>query len=60
MQIIRCTRCNEKLHSRRIKWLELSTKTGCYTDPEIVLLPEEESQGCFPFGLVCARKEQQR
>ncbi len=52
-----CTRCGERLRQSRIKWLELSTKTGRYSDPEVKLLPADESQGAFPFGQACAKTQ---
>lgn len=49
-----CERCGAPLNEGRAVWLEMSTKTGKYTDPVKHPLPEDESQGCFPFGKDCA------
>ena len=49
-----CERCGEKLDPKTAVWLELSTHTGLFTDPEVALLPESESQGGFAFGKSCA------
>lgn len=57
-----CSRCGRELDPNKIKWLELSFKTGKWNNPEIKQLDESESQGCFPFGQACAvaqLKEQQ-
>jgi hypothetical protein len=34
-------------------WLELSFKTGRWY--QLGECPEDESQGCFPFGKACAK-----
>jgi len=47
-----CENCGRELDPRKSVWLELSWKTGKYTDGE---LPEEESQGFFCFGSACAK-----
>jgi hypothetical protein len=53
----RCERCGEQLNPKTAVYLELSTKTGRYTDlDQSGMLPESESQGCFPFGRDCAVK----
>lgn len=52
-----CARCGRELEPGRLVWLELSTKTGRYTDPDRVRIPEDESQGLFPFGKDCAKEE---
>ncbi len=49
----RCNKCNEFLHPDREVWLELDQRTNTYTDDEKV--PEEYSQGWFPFGSACAK-----
>ena len=51
----RCNRCNAVL--KTIKWLEHSTATGFFSDPDIGLLPDDESQGIFPFGVRCAKAQ---
>jgi hypothetical protein len=50
-----CERCGERLDPKKIVWLELSQETGLFTDPDIALLPEKESQGGFTFGKACAK-----
>jgi len=50
-----CTKCEKKLDYEKIVWLELNSHTGVYTLPGMV--PEEESQGVFPFGAACAQKQ---
>jgi hypothetical protein len=49
-----CERCGEKLNPAAMKWLELNMNTGRYSDPEVTPLREDESQGCFTFGVACA------
>lgn len=49
---IYCERCRQLLNPATAVWLELSTRTGLYSDEK---LPEAESQGCFTFGPDCAR-----
>ncbi len=55
----RCTCCDRPLAPRKIVWLELDQRyyaDGCvYHDFGGV--PEERSQGEFPFGPGCARKK---
>jgi len=50
-----CTKCERKLDSKKIVWLELNNENGQYyyhlKDNHI---PENESQGLFPFGRDCA------
>lgn len=48
----RCTCCDRPLRGR-IRYLELDQRTGSYHDLKDV--PEEQSQGWFPFGKDCAR-----
>lgn len=50
----RCTRCEKKLNPNKIEWLELDQRTYTYTHD---FVPEEFSQGGFPFGLACAKIE---
>jgi hypothetical protein len=47
-----CTCCNAKL-SRKLAWLELDQRTNEYHDFGGV--PQDRSQGWFPFGLGCAK-----
>ena len=49
----RCQHCDKELHENRMEWLELSFKTGRWYKPGSC--PEDESQGCFPFGRACAK-----
>jgi hypothetical protein len=56
-QLVFCERCKAKLAEHRngeynIVWLVLDQRTGTYTDKEI---PDEFSQGAFPFGRDCAK-----
>lgn len=52
-----CTRCKEPIKANRVNWLELNNWTNEYTDPDKAgFLPEEQSQGCFPFGADCAKR----
>lgn len=48
-----CTRCGEPLKGPAA-WLELDQRDNTYHDREDV--PEDRSQGWFPFGLDCARR----
>lgn len=50
-----CERCGEEVHPDREVWLELSQETGLFSDPRVVTLPENESQGGFCFGADCAK-----
>lgn len=52
-----CTRCEKRL-SGRFAWLELDQRTDTYHDFGGV--PEDKSQGWFPFGLTCAKRERTR
>jgi len=53
-----CTSCDRVLKMGHVVWLELSFKTNEYhRDGEV---PEDESQGLFPFGVRCARKAVRR
>lgn len=47
-----CERCGKLLDNERIVWLELNQNSGRYHEDGMV--PEEESQGSFPFGPDCA------
>lgn len=50
-----CQRCGEELHPDREVWLELDQRTQTYTNEGAV--PPEYSQGGFPFGSACAKRE---
>lgn len=51
----RCERCKEKLNPKTMTWLEMSTCLVFVKTTEE--LPEGlESQGCFPFGVACAKR----
>jgi hypothetical protein len=51
-EIIRCTKCNEILDSKKIIWLELSNTDGNFYKE----IPSNHiSQGGFPFGLKCSK-----
>ena len=51
-RLLFCERCKAKLNPDKAVWLELDQRTGTYTDQPV---PEEYSQGGFPFGADCAR-----
>lgn len=56
-QLVFCERCGAKLSEHRngeynIVWLIYDQRTGTYTDKQI---PDEFSQGAFPFGKDCAK-----
>ena len=51
-RLVFCERCKSKLNPDKAVWLELDQRTGTYTDQPV---PEEYSQGGFPFGADCAR-----
>lgn len=53
-QPFRCQRCGRRLDPDQIVWLEMDQRTDTYVDPAIVRVPDEQSQGCFPFGADCA------
>lgn len=53
-QPFRCQKCGRRLEADQIVWLELDQRTDTYVDPAIVRVPDEQSQGCFPFGADCA------
>lgn len=52
-----CERCG-KQHLGAFVWLELNKSTGRYHLPGTVLAVD--SQGLFPFGRTCARRELDR
>jgi hypothetical protein len=47
-----CTCCGAALKAK-IAWLELDQRTDTYHD--LGGVPEDKSQGWFPFGMTCAR-----
>lgn len=49
-----CTCCKRDLSGHALRMLELDQRSGTYHD--IGDVPEDRSQGWFPFGLTCARK----
>ena len=49
-----CTCCGRQLNDANIVWLELDQRTNTYRDRGV---PERHSQGWFPFGVDCAKKE---
>lgn len=51
-QTIRCQRCGKILDHNDIVWLDLDLRDSTYHD---IPLPEEFSQGGFPFGKACAK-----
>ena len=50
-----CMECERELNPNRIVWLELNMYSGNFHKEEGEI-PEEESQGWFPFGSDCAKK----
>jgi len=49
-----CSCCGKVLNTSKSVWLELSTVTSKYYLKGVV--PKEDSQGYFPFGITCAKK----
>ncbi len=50
-----CTCCERDLSGGAVRMLELDQRTDTYHD--IRGVPEDQSQGWFPFGLTCAKKQ---
>jgi len=50
-----CTKCGQKLDPKTAVWLELDQRDNTYHSRGDV--PENLSQGWFPFGSACARRE---
>lgn len=50
-----CTCCERDLTGHAGRMLELDQRTNTYHD--FCDVPEDQSQGWFPFGLACARKK---
>lgn len=57
----KCERCGEILNPDKVVWLELSNTDDLYyeiKDLSEKSIPEGHiSQGCFPFGSKCAKKQ---
>lgn len=51
-----CECCKKPLIAK-VAWLELDQRVDAYHD--LGGVPEENSQGWFPFGMTCARKLKQ-
>ena len=49
-----CNCCERKLNPKRTVFLEYSQSKDAYYKAGTV--PENDSQGCFPFGVACAKK----
>jgi len=49
-----CTCCKRDLSGHSVRMLELDQRTNTFHDFRDV--PEDSSQGWFPFGMTCARK----
>lgn len=49
-----CTCCQKPI-SGRFAWLELDQRTDTYHDRKDI--PEDNSQGWFPFGMTCAQNK---
>lgn len=49
-----CTKCNKRIDPLKMIMLEYNGKTLKYHKPGDV--PENESQGLFPFGADCAKR----
>jgi hypothetical protein len=52
--IDQCDCCGRTIKPGRVVWLELDHRVGGYHDYENV--PEQMSQGWFPFGPACAAR----
>ena len=51
----RCQCCGRDLYGHAIRMLELDQRIDAYHD--LGGVPENQSQGAFPFGLACAKKK---
>ncbi len=51
----RCTRCGKPLAPNKVVLLELDQRSNTYHDLRDV--PDDKSQGWFPFGADCAKIE---
>lgn len=54
-QYLGCTCCGRLLVGHAIRMLELDQRIDAYHD--LGGVPDDKSQGCFPFGLTCAKKQ---
>jgi len=54
----RCEVCGRKLNPQHTVWLELGVFSGYYWEPKD-FPKDDESQGCFPFGIECWKKKLQ-
>jgi hypothetical protein len=52
---LHCERCGELLKEDNRVWLELNFTNNLYYLPGVV--PAKESQGSFPFGKTCAKRQ---
>jgi len=53
-EILKCECCGKALDPKTTVWLELSNTDGNYYH----VLPQDHiSQGCFPFGRTCSKKQ---
>jgi hypothetical protein len=50
-----CECCERKLNPAKIVWLELDQRDDTYHN--FADVPEDRSQGWFPFGPDCAKKK---
>lgn len=50
-----CTKCDAPLNPKKTVWLELDQRNWTYHD-FLGGVPEEHSQGWFPFGSDCAKR----
>ena len=48
-----CERCHKPVDKDAAVWFELNSSTGEWLTPGAV--PENDSQGCFAFGVDCAK-----
>lgn len=53
-EVATCERCDAELIAAEAVWLELNCHKGTWHTAEDEV-PENESQGCFPFGADCAK-----
>jgi hypothetical protein len=52
---LECQRCKQPITAETRVWLELDVRTGKYRPAGSTSLPDEHSQGEFPFGPDCAK-----
>lgn len=53
-EMYRCTHCEKPINPAKTAWLELDQRDDTYHDRGDV--PDNLSQGWFPFGIACAKK----